>query len=158
FKSLPVYSRRSEVKGVPSTRSDRATSMYMRVRWLMRENNNKGVVFATGTPVTNTLAEVYNWQRYLQPELLKERGLENFDDWANLFAEVTTEFEYKASGAYEPVSRMADFVNLPELQRMIRQIMATNFVDDMPWVVRPKKVESVITAPMTQDQVDYLQT
>ena len=77
FKSLPVYSRRSEIKGVPSTRSDRATSMYMRTRWLMDQNNNKGVVFATGTPVTNTLAEVYNLQRYLQPELLEERGIEN---------------------------------------------------------------------------------
>src|SRR5262249_59045202 len=63
FKSLPVYSRRSELKGVPSTRSDRATSMYMRVRWLMRQNNNKGVVFATGTPITNTIAEVYNMHR-----------------------------------------------------------------------------------------------
>ena len=69
FKSLPVYSRRSDVKGVPSTRSDRATNMLMRTRWLMRQNNNKGVVFATGTPITNTLAEVYNMQRYLQPEL-----------------------------------------------------------------------------------------
>src|SRR5262249_52508450 len=128
FKSLPVYSRRSEIKGVPRARSDRATSMYMRTRWLMRQNNDKGVVFATGTPVTNTLAEVYNLQRYLQPELLEERGIENFDAWANLFADVATDFEYTASGEYKPVSRMTEFVNLPELQQMIRQIMATNFV------------------------------
>ncbi len=158
FKSLPVYSRRSEVKGVPSTRSDRATSMYMRTRWLMRQNNNKGVVFATGTPVTNTLAEVYNMQRYLQPELLEERGIENFDAWANLFADVTTDFEYTASGEYKPVSRMTEFVNLPELQQMIRQIMATNFVDDMTWIARPKKIEDIITSPMTEDQLAYLQT
>ncbi len=158
FKSLPVYSRRSEVKGVPLTRSDRATSMYMRVRWLMRQNGNKGVVFATGTPITNTIAEIYNMQRYLQPEVLEERGIEKFDEWANQFADVTTDFEYTASGEYKPVSRMTEFVNLPELQQMIRQIMAVNFVDDMTWVVRPKKVERVITSPMTEDQVAYLQT
>src|SRR5262245_2826445 len=157
FKSLPVYSRRSEVKGVPSTRSDRATSMYMRTRWLMRQNGNKGVVFATGTPITNTLAEVYNLQRYLQPEILEERGIANFDDWANQFADVTTDFEYKANGAYEPVSRMAEFVNLPELQQMVRQSMATNFVDDMTWVARPKKVEQVITSPMSDEQRAYLE-
>lgn len=157
FKSLPVYSRRSEIKGVPATRSDRATSMYMRTRWLMSRNNDKGVVFATGTPVTNTLAEVYNLQRYLQPELLEERGIENFDAWANLFADVTTDFEYTASGEYKPVSRMTEFVNLPELQQMIRQIMATNFVDDMTWLARPKKIENVITSPMTDEQLEYLQ-
>jgi len=157
FKSLPVYSRRSDVKGVPTTRSDRATTMYMRTRWLMRQNNNKGVVFATGTPVTNTLAEVFNMQRYLQPELLEERGIENFDAWANQFADVTTESEHTASGEFKEVSRMADFVNLPELQQMIRQIMATNFVDDMTWINRPKKIENIITAKMTDEQVDYLQ-
>ena len=158
FKSLPVYSRRSELKGVPSTRSDRATSMYMRTRWLMRQNNSKGVVFATGTPLTNTLAEIYNMQRFLQPELLEERGISNFDDWMNLFAEASTDFEYKASGAYEPVTRLTEFVNLPELQQMFRQNMATNFVDDMPWVVRPKKIENIITSPMTEEQLAYLQT
>lgn len=158
FKSLPVYSRRSELKGVPSTRSDRATSMYMRTRWLMSQNNNKGVVFATGTPLTNTLAEIYNMQRFLQPELLEERGISNFDDWMNLFADASTDFEYKASGAYEPVTRLTEFVNLPELQQMFRQNMATNFVDDMPWVVRPKKIENVITSPMTEEQLAYLQT
>ena|GEM_PF-1788542 len=157
FKSLPVYSRRSEIKGVPSTRSDRATGMYMRTRWLMDQNNDKGVVFATGTPVTNTLAEVYNMQRYLQPELLEERGIESFDAWANLFADVTTDFEYTASGEYKPVSRMTEFVNLPELQQMVRQIMATNFVDDMTWLTRPKKIEQVITSPMTDEQLEYLQ-
>ncbi|HJY06757.1 MAG TPA: SNF2-related protein, partial [Bryobacteraceae bacterium] len=141
-----------------STRSDRATSMYMRTRWLMRQNNNKGVVFATGTPLTNTLAEIYNMQRYLQPELLEERGISNFDDWMNLFADASTDFEYKASGAYEPVTRLTEFVNLPELQQMFRQNMATNFVDEMPWVVRPKKIENVITSPMTEEQLAYLQT
>jgi N12 class adenine-specific DNA methylase len=157
FKSLPVYSRRSDVKGIPTTRSDRATNMYMRVRWLMGQNNNKGVVFATGTPITNTIAEAYNLQRYIQPDLLEERGISNFDAWANLFATIATDFEYKASGTFEPVSRFTEFVNLPELQQMLRQDMATNFVDEMPWIVRPKKVENVITSPMTQDQVDYLQ-
>lgn len=156
FKSLPVYSRHSEIKGIPTTRSDRATSMYMRTQWLMEQNNHSGVVFATGTPVTNTLAEVYNMQRYLQPELLAERGIENFDAWASLFADVATEFEYTASGEYKAVSRMTEFVNLPELQQMVRQIMATNFVDDMTWLARPQKIEQVITSPMTDGQLEYL--
>jgi hypothetical protein len=76
----------------------------------------------------------------------------------NLFADASTDFEYKASGAYEPVTRLTEFVNLPELQQMFRQNMATNFVDDMPWVVRPKKIENVITSPMTEEQLAYLQT
>lgn len=157
FKALPVYSRRTGIKGVPTSRSDRATNMYMRSRWLFRQNGGRGLVFATGTPVTNTLTEVYNMQRYLQHAELVERGIDNFDAWADAFSNVATNFEYTASGEFKPVSRMAEFVNLPELQQMVRQIMATNFVDDMPWVSRPTKHEHVITSPMTESQVAYLQ-
>ncbi len=155
FKSLPVYSRRYDVKGIPQTRSDRATNMDMRVKWIYEQNRNRGVVFATGTPISNTMAELYNMQRYLQPEALESRGIKNFDAWVDVFADTDSKFEHKANGDFQPVTRLASFVNIPELRNLVGQIMATNFVDDMPWITRPKKVEQVITVPMSESQVEY---
>ena len=158
FKSLPVYSRRDGLKGVPTSRSDKASNMFMVSRFLMENNGGKGLVLATGTPVSNTLAELYNMQRYLQYDELQERGIDNFDAWADLFTEATTNYEYKATGEYSLATRLTDFVNIPELQAMVRQVMATNFVDDMPWITRPQKREEVVSVDMSAEQVAFLKT
>lgn len=131
FKTLPVRTKQGNIKGVPTGRSQRATNMLMRTRWLMDKNGGRGVVFATGTPVTNTMAELYNMQKYLQPKEMKERGVQSFDAWANVFGNVVTKPEFTLTGEYKPVSRFAEFTNLPELQQMTSQFMDVQRVDDL---------------------------
>ena len=158
YKSLPAHTKQRGLKGIPTSRSDRATTMLMRTRWLMEKNNGRGVVFATGTPVTNTMAELFNMQRYLQPEELKERGIDRFDAWASLFGDINTKMEFTVSGELKPVSRFAKFVNIPELMQLARQIMDVQRVDTMlkkgeeaPVIDRPKKREHVVAAPKTAE-------
>lgn len=153
YKSLPVVTKQQQMKGVPTSRSDRATNMHMVTQWLLENNNGRGVVFATGTPVANTMAELYTMQRYLQPEELKERGIDNFDAWAAAFGDVVTKNEFSVTGEYKSTSRFAKFVNIPELMQITRQIMDVQRADDMvrpdgrPVLVRPKRRDSVIAAP-----------
>lgn len=146
YKTLPVYTKMDRVKGVPTGRSQRATNMLMRTRWLQEQNGGRGVVFATGTPVSNTLAEMYTNQRYLQPEALKERGIDKFDAWANLFGEVRTKHEWNVAGQYAPATRFASFVNLPELKQIATEVIDVRRADDIrkkpadvPEEARPKQ-------------------
>jgi N12 class adenine-specific DNA methylase len=158
YKTLPCYTKRNRVKGIPSGRSDRATNMFMRTRWLQQRNNGRGVVFATGTPISNTMAELYVMQRYLQWDELESRGVAPFDSWSNVFGEVTTKMEYTVTGTFAAVSRFAKFVNLPELLQIAGQIMDVQFAEGILDVRRPVKEESVVTAPMSARQRTFLKT
>lgn len=155
YKSLPCYTKQDRLKGVPTSRSDKATAMQMRTRWLQENNGGRGVVFATGTPVGNTMAELYNMQRYLQPRELKERGVESFDAWAGTFGDVVTKMEFTATGEYKPVSRFARFTNIPELMSVARQVTdvqratALKNADGSSTIKRPKRKDEVTTAPKT---------
>lgn len=131
FKSLPCVSSRGQVKGVPTQRSQRATNMLARCRYLLEKNNGRGVVFATGTPIANTMAELFNMQRYLQYDTLKERGLHRFDAWAETFGERTTSLEFKLNGDYRPVERFNKFVNLPELRHLASEFMDVQRADNL---------------------------
>jgi N12 class adenine-specific DNA methylase len=164
YKSLPVYTKMQGLKGVPTSRSNRATSMLMRTRWLQEQHNGRGVVFATGTPITNTLAELYNLQRYLQPGELKERGIDNFDAWARSFAEVETKREFTVSGEYKPVTRLAAFSNVAELMQIAGQaidFVATEDVKDAegkPAITRPDRHDHVIAAPKSDAMMALMES
>lgn len=122
FKNLEYYTQLQNVKGLGSSKgSERALDMYMKVRHI--QNTNGGVVFATGTPISNTLVEAYTMQRMLQPEVLKANGLEAFDEWARQYAEVVTQMELSNTGTgYVPVSRFSRIVNVPELVASLKQV------------------------------------
>jgi N12 class adenine-specific DNA methylase len=156
YKTLPVYTKQDRIKGVPTGRSDRATGMWMRTQWLQRQNGGRGVVFATGTPITNTMAELYTMQRYLQMPDLKARGIDAFDAWAATFGEVVTTMEYKVTGEYAPVSRFAEFSNLAELSQLARQIVDIQRAEDIPGFVRPARRDAVRAAPMNDAQRSFL--
>lgn len=162
YKSLPVYTKMRGLKGVPTSRSDRATNMLMKTRWLMDQNGGRGVVFATGTPIANTMAELYNMQRYLQPKDLEERGIKTFDAWASTFGDVETKMEYTATGEYKPVSRFSKFVNIPELMQIAKQTLDVQRADDLknpdgtPVVKRPKRKDAVNIAPKSDGIVDLM--
>ena len=153
YKSLPVYTSMGQIAGVPQTMSDRATNMLMRTKWLQQQNGGRGVLFATGTPVSNTMAEMYNLQRYIQPEELKSRGLERFDAWAGTFGELETALEPDLKGGYKTKTRFSKFVNIPELMQIVRQDLdvrrAANLknADGSPAVPRPDRHEHMVLAP-----------
>lgn len=157
YKSLPVYTKQERVKGIPQGRSDRATMMWMRSQWLQSMNGGRGVVFATGTPVTNTMAELYTMQRYLQYRDLVDRGIAAFDAWARTFGDITSRMEYTVTGDYKPVARFNKFVNLPELQQLARNMLDVQRAKNMPGFTRPRKEEKAIAVPMSPAQQQYLQ-
>lgn len=150
YKTLPVYTSQQRVKGIPTGRSDRATTMWMRTRWLFEQNNDRGVVFATGTPIANTVAELYNMSRYLQPKALRERGVWSFDAWSRVFTDKVTRVEYKASGVYEPTTRLATYINLPELNQMVREVMDVRFADGMD-IDRPNRKDRAVALDFTPE-------
>jgi N12 class adenine-specific DNA methylase len=166
YKTLPTYSKQNRVKGIPQGRSQRATTMLMRCRYLQEHNGGRGVVFATGTPLDNTMAELYTMQRYLQPNALAERGISNFDDWASVFGSIETRHNFNVAGEYKPTDRFSKFVNVPELMAMARQVIDVQRADDLkltpaqaaeindpsrpagsPVILRPKKFDQETVSP-----------
>lgn len=123
YKNLYLYTKMNNIAGVQHTRSQRASDMFMKIQYVTEKNNGKGVVFATGTPVSNSMTELYTMQRYLQPKTLEELGLTNFDDWASTFGEVVSNFELSPDGSgYRIKERFSRFYNIPELMNIFRQV------------------------------------
>jgi hypothetical protein len=119
FKNLGFVSKMQRIAGLPNTESNRALDMYLKTQYLA--NRKGGVVFATGTPISNTMAEMYTMQRYLAPKALRAAGVEHFDAWAANFGEAVTSLELAPDGSgYRMHTRFAKFVNLPELLSMFR--------------------------------------
>src|SRR5438270_1956794 len=141
--------------GIQTGGSERAFDVFMKARFLHQQHSGHGVTFATGTPSSNTMVEMYTMQRYLDPEGLRSRGLEHFDAWAATFGEVIDTMEISPDGkTLRPRSRFAKFTNLPELQQMFRAFADVQTADmlDLP---RPR-LESgkpmVIACPMSEEQ------
>ncbi len=121
FKNLETPTKMERVAGIQTGGSERAFDLYMKARYLGEQHPGHGVTFATGTPISNTMVEMYTMQRFLDPEGLKSRGIEHFDGWAATFGEVVDTMEISPDGAsLRPRSRFARFTNLPELQQMVR--------------------------------------
>lgn len=120
FRKLSFPTNMSTLKGVDSNGSQRAWDLYVKSRLIETKNPGRALVLASGTPITNTLGEMFSMQRYLGHGALAERGLHEFDAWASTFGDVTTELELQPSGKYKPVTRFASFVNVPELIAMFR--------------------------------------
>ncbi|HEY9644987.1 MAG TPA: SNF2-related protein [Chroococcidiopsis sp.] len=123
FKNLGYHTKMYGIAGLPNTTSDRALDLFMKCRYLGQQHGEgKGVVFATGTPVSNSMAELYTMQRYLQPQALRQIGLERFDAWASTFGETVTAPEITPAGGYKIKTRFSRFVNIPELMNTVRQV------------------------------------
>jgi N12 class adenine-specific DNA methylase len=138
FKNLFYVSKMTRIAGLPQTASERAFDMYLKVRHVQSVNNGGGVVFATGTPIANSMAEMFTMQRYLQPEDLKKHNLGHFDSWAATFGEPVTAMELSPDGAgYRINTRFARFINVPELMQIFRQ-PADVQTAQMLYLKRPK--------------------
>ena len=111
------------VAGISNTDAKKSSDMLMKCRYMDEITDNKGIVFATGTPVSNSMAELYTMQRYLQYDRLKEMGLNHFDSWASTFGETITAIELSPEGnGYRAKTRFAKFYNLPELMNTVKRI------------------------------------
>lgn len=118
FKNLYYVTTMRGVMGMGNPAgSDKAADMFMKVQSILRQTGGRNVVFATATPISNTMAELYTLQRYLDYDDLRQRGLAHFDVWARQFGEVTSDFELSVTGAYKLATRFAKFVNMPELMQ-----------------------------------------
>ena len=122
YKNLFYVTKMTRVAGLPQSASERAFDMFLKVQHVQRLNEGGGVTFATGTPVTNTMAEMFTLQRFLQMEVLVKRNLQHFDSWAATFGESVTSLELAPDGAgYRLNTRFARFVNVPDLMHLFRQ-------------------------------------
>jgi len=136
FRKLSSATNMSTLKGVDPNGSQRAWDLYVKSRFLETKNPGRALVLASGTPITNTLGEMFSVQRYLGHATLLERGLHEFDAWASTFGDVSTELELQPSGKYKPVTRFATFVNVPELIAMFRSFADVVMPDDLRQYVK----------------------
>ena len=122
FKNLALYTKMSRVSGISATGSAKAEDMYIKCRYLDELTGGRGITFATGTPVSNSVAEFFTIQRYLQAGLMTETGFRHFDAWASTFGDTVTAMELAPEGSgYRSKTRFARFINVPELMTMFRQ-------------------------------------
>jgi N12 class adenine-specific DNA methylase/adenine-specific DNA methylase len=142
FRKLSFATNMSTLKGVDPNGSQRAWDLYVKSRFIETKNPGRALVLASGTPITNTLGEMFSVQRYLGYEALLERGLHEFDAWASTFGDVTTELELQPSGKYKPVTRFATFVNVPELIAMFRSFADVVMPDDLRQYVKVPAVST----------------
>lgn len=123
FKNLFYVSKMTRIAGLPATASQRAFDMFLKVQHVQRMNSGGGVVFATGTPIANSVAEMFTMQRYLQMSALKALHIDHFDSWAATFGEPVTAMELSPDGSgYRLHTRFARFINVPELMQQFRQV------------------------------------
>ena len=123
FKNLPMYSKIRNVAGINNTESKKATDLFMKISYILENNDGKGAVFATGTPISNSMGELYAMQKYLQPDRLREMGLTHFDEWASTFGEVVNSFEIAPDGSgFRTKARFAQFFNIPELMTLFKEV------------------------------------
>ena len=143
FKNLDFATRRTRLSGVQGKASARASDMFMKIRSMGdRYGHGKGVVFATGTPIANSVSEMYNMQRFLDYDYLGRKGIRAFDAWANQFGDTVTSIEMKPSGGgYQTKTRFAQFNNVPELKRMFMRFADIQVDPDELNLKRPKLVE-----------------
>jgi hypothetical protein len=153
FRKLSFATNMSTLKGVDPNGSQRAWDLYVKSRFIETKNPGRALVLASGTPITNTLGEMFSVQRLMDHAALAQRGLHEFDAWASTFGDTTTELELQPSGKYKPVSRFASFVNVPELIAMFRSFADVVMPEDLRQFVRVPAISTgrrqIVTAKPT---------
>jgi len=149
YKNLFVATKMNNVAGISSSESQKATDMFLKCQYLSECGHR--ITFSTGTPISNSMAEMYTNQRYLAMDALKERGLEHFDNWASCFGETKTAYEVNITAqGFKTTTRFARFTNIPELMNMVREFMDIQ-TDDMLDLDRPKlkngEIRTITTKP-----------
>lgn len=158
FKNLYLYTKMRNVAGIGQSESFKSSDMFMKCRYMDEMTGGKGIVFATGTPVSNSMTELYTMQRYLQYESLKKNHLEHFDSWASTFGETQSSFELSPEGTgYRVKTRFSKFYNLPELMSMFKEV-ADIQTADMINLPTPEANYEVIKTEPSEEQKEILKS
>ena len=153
FKNLYLYTKMRNVAGIGQGEAFKSSDMFMKCRYMDELTKGKGIVFATGTPVSNSMTELYTMQRYLQYDVLKKNGLEHFDSWASTFGETQSAFELSPEGTgYRVKTRFSKFYNLPELMSMFKEVADIQTSDMLNLPVPKAKYEVIKTMPSTEQK------
>jgi N12 class adenine-specific DNA methylase len=148
YKNLFLYTKMRNVAGLSNTEAQKSSDLFMKCRYMDELTDGKGVIFATGTPITNSISEMYTMQRYLQYDALAEKGMSHFDCWASTFGETQTSIELAPEGTgYRARTRFAKFHNLPELMSMFRDVADIQTADMLGLPVPEANYENVIVEP-----------
>ena len=158
FKNLFLYTKMRNVAGVAQTESQKAMDMYNKCRYMDEITGGKGITFATGTPVSNSMTELYTIQRYLQYDRLQEMELGMFDNWASTFGETITALELSPEGSsYRMKTRFANFFNLPELMSVFQEVADIQTADMLKLPVPQAEYENIVL-PASEQQKEILQS
>ena len=148
YKNLYLYTKMRNVGGIAQTEAQKSSDLFMKCRYLDEITGNRGTVFATGTPVSNSMVELYSVQRYLQYDTLAQNGLQHFDSWASTFGETVTALELAPEGMnYRAKTRFAKFYNLPELMQMFREVADIQTADMLKLPVPTVNYHNIKTKP-----------
>lgn len=148
YKNLYLYTKMRNVGGIAQTEAQKSSDLFMKCRYLDEITGNRGTVFATGTPVSNSMVELYSVQRYLQYDILAQNGLQHFDSWASTFGETVTALELAPEGTnYRAKTRFAKFYNLPELMQMFREVADIQTADMLKLPVPKVNYHNIKTKP-----------
>lgn len=148
YKNLYLYTKMRNVGGIVQTEAQKSSDLFMKCRYLDEITGNRGTVFATGTPVSNSMVELYSVQRYLQYDTLAQNGLQHFDSWASTFGETVTALELAPEGTnYRAKTRFAKFYNLPELMQMFREVADIQTADMLKLPVPTVNYHNIKTKP-----------
>lgn len=153
FKNLFLYTKMRNVAGLSTSEAQKSSDMFMKCRYMDEITGGRGVVFATGTPVSNSMTELYTVMRYLQYGTLQQKNLTHFDSWASTFGETTTAIELAPEGTgYRARTRFAKFFNLPELMNMFKEVADIKTSDQLNLPVPDAKFETVVVQPSEHQQ------
>ena len=160
FKNLPMYSKIRNVAGINNSESKKATDLFMKISYILENNGGKGAVFATGTPISNSMGELFAMQKYLQINRLREMGLEHFDEWASTFGEVVNSFEIAPDGSgFRTKARFAQFFNIPELMTLFKEVadIKTSKMLNLPVPKLKGGDYKTIVAPKSDELGEYVE-
>ena len=157
YKNLFLYTKMRNVAGLSTSEAQKSSDMFGKCRYLDEITGGRGVIFATGTPISNSMTEMYTLMRYLQYNTLQQKGLTHFDAWASTFGETTTAIELAPEGTgYRARTRFAKFFNLPELMAMFKEAADIKTSDQLHLPVPEAKFETVVVKP-SEIQKDMVQ-
>ena len=153
YKNLAAFSKMRNVGGISQTEAQKSSDLYMKCRYLDEITGGKGIIFATGTPISNSMVEMYTMQKYLQYNTLKEHDLLHFDAWASSFGETVTAIELAPEGSgYRAKTRFSRFYNLPELMSMFKEVADIQTADMLNLSVPKANFHNVVLKPSEQQK------
>lgn len=148
YKNLFLVTKMRNVAGIAQSEAQKSTDLFMKCQYLDEITGGKGTVFATGTPISNSMVELYTMQRYLQYDRLREMGMERFDEWASTFGETVTAMELAPEGTgYRFKTRFAKFNNLPELMSVFKEVADIRTADMLKLPVPKANYHNVVIKP-----------